>query len=81
MGKIMDEEHFFGEWVEYHDEEEKIRALRYLEDWKFFLLRKIPQLKFIEEIIIEKPKIPLSLEMNTIGIKIKTKGKKPDFVI
>ena len=37
----MTEEHYFGEWVPFENEEEKQDARKYLELWKKFILKKL----------------------------------------
>lgn len=86
---MENKEHFFGEWVEYHNEEEKLQARQYLELWKKFFLRKIPNLEFVEEQFIDRTNIfPISLNgymtgpsNSTLGLKICMKGKKPENVL
>jgi|TARA_R110000822_G_scaffold125342_3_gene260013 hypothetical protein len=81
-------EHFFGEWVEYRSEEEKIEAKQYLDLWKKFFMRKIPDLEFVNEQIIDRKNIaPISLgglllgePISTLAIKICMKGEKLDNV-
>jgi hypothetical protein len=77
----MDNEHYFGEWVEYHNEEEKEEAIKYLALWKKFFIRKVPDLKFDNhDQIVLRPDV-FGMGKNTIGIKICGKGKKPKNVL
>lgn len=83
----MDNLHYFGEWVEYRNEEEKIEAKQYLELWKKFFIRKIPTLEFVEETFIDRPKYECwggavrNSVKATLGLKICMKGEKSDNVL
>jgi hypothetical protein len=73
----MDDFQYFGEWVEYRSEEERIEAKQYLDLWKKFFLRKVPDLEFVEEHFIDRE----NALIYTFGIKIAMKGKKPENVL
>lgn len=80
---MKDEEHFFGEWVEYLNEEEKQEAIKYLNSWVKFFCRKLPTLKLMKPAqIIDRPKIEsfsgLTFPKSTIGVKICMIGEKPE---
>ncbi len=83
------EEHYFGEWVEYRNEEEKIEARQYLELWKKFFMRKVPDMEFVEEQIVDRVNIhPINITgtyfgepKSTLALKICMKGKKPKNVL
>jgi hypothetical protein len=79
--KIEVKDHWFGEWVDYNDQIDKIRALIYLDLWKNFFLKKVECLELIDADIVDKPKSDTFLEKNTIGIKLHMRGIKPDWVI
>ena len=71
---------FYGEWVFYENEDEKLLAMEYLKLWRIFTLKKLKGLKqFGDEEIIDRQKIkPCSLLgelnegsiINTLAIKI-----------
>ncbi len=67
--------HYYGEWASYNDEKEKKEIRTYLELWKKYFLRKLPStLSFVEEQWIDGPTDPYSLNLPTLGLKIKMKG-------
>ena len=77
----MEKDHFFAEWVEYRDEEEKKEANQYLILWKKFFMRKVSYLELINEQFIDKPK-PTEVDEfiiinSTLGIKLHMMEKKP----
>lgn len=78
------ENSFFGEWVEYRNDEEFEEAIIYLKSWKKFFLRKIPTMNYVSESIINRPKTEsfsgLVSTQSTVGIKIEMSGKIPDNV-
>ncbi len=69
--------HFFGEWVEYKNNEEKIEAEQYLQSWKKFFLRKVTDMNYSSEQIIDRTYDKKS----TLGIKIEMKGTLPENVL
>jgi hypothetical protein len=77
----QDKDHYFGEWVPYDNENDKEEIMKYFQNWKRYLLRKLPDLQYIEEWIIDKPINTTEYPSATIGIKIQMKGKKPRDVI
>lgn len=76
----MESEHYFGEWVYYDDEEERSKALQYLDLWKFFIVKKLFPLEYVSDQLIDKPPL-LTIGKSTIGLKIQMKGNKPDDVL
>jgi len=79
--------HWFGEWVEYRNEEEKDEAKIYLSLWKKFFTRKIPTLELMDCQFVDRPKyedlsgcVRTSVK-STLGLKLQMKGDKPDFVL
>lgn len=75
-----DKDHYFGEWVEYQSEEEKLQAIDYLALWQKFFLRKIPELEYIENHLVCGPDC-LGENKSTLGLKLRMRGKKPDNVL
>lgn len=78
----MQHECYFGEWVEYDDEEDKIAAHSYLQLWKRFFLKKVPSLEFVEDQIIDRFQVErqsilgaIGPAKNTLGIKIRMKSE------
>ena len=72
--------HYFGEWVEIRSEEEKVEAEIFLQSWKKFFLRRMPDLELVIDQIVDKPNL-IAPGIGTIGIKIGLKGKLPENVI
>lgn len=78
--------YFFGEWVEYQNDEEKIEALEYLNLWVKFFQRKIPDMKMVNSPqIIDRPKVEFTYagavrmcKRSTLGVKIEMLGEKPE---
>lgn len=68
-------DYWFGEWVEYRDEEDKIDAKNYLHLWKKFILRKLKNLELIEERWVDRNK-SFSTSITTLGLKLYLKGEK-----
>lgn len=56
----MENEHWFGEWVEYRNEEEAKEAREYLRLWIKFVSRKLPS-----NVELDKESILYSNTMNT----------------
>lgn len=71
--------HFYGEWVEFRDENEKEEAKTYLNLWKKFFVRKLPStVTLVEEQWIQKPAIAYgAFGYPSLGMKIKTEGYIP----
>jgi len=74
------ENHFFGEWVEVRNEEEKEEAAQYLGLWMKYFQRKVPDLEFVDKQMIYRDKI-YGCNKSTLGIKIHMRGKKPENVL
>lgn len=70
-------DYWFGEWVEYTCEDNKIDAERYLCLWRKFTLRKLKDLELIEEQWIDRDK-SYQLPMTTLGIKLQMRGEMMD---
>ncbi len=81
----MENDHYFGEWVEYRDDAEKCEAYQYLELWKKFIIRKLVGLEFVTEQFTDHPYLEsfsgIKSPSSTLGIKIHLKGKKPENVL
>ncbi len=76
----MRDDIFYGEWVEWENEEEKEQALQYLALWKRFFLKKVPDLELIEEQLVYNVGLFLegsNKERNAIGIKLQMRGENP----
>lgn len=73
------ENRYFGEWVKYHNEEEKKEAMIYLTLWKKFFLSKAEGMSFIEEQFIDRPYLEnlfgLKTSYSTLGLKITLNGQ------
>jgi hypothetical protein len=79
-------EHFYGEWVRYDNEEEKIEAEQYLKLWKKFFLKKLPEeMEFVEDHLIDRPIGTLMMKslthdepskFGTLGVKICVKREE-----
>jgi len=76
--------HWYADWVpvKYEDEEEMEMAKKYLTLWKYFILRKLNDMEFVEETWIERPhcwqenmKGLKSIGIATLALKICLKGK------
>ncbi len=76
----MENEHFFGEWIEFYNEEEQKEAEQYLALWEKFFVRKVPELEHVDsQVIIRRD--GFGLGRSTIGVKIMMRGEKPDNVL
>lgn len=77
--------HFFGEWVEYTNEEEKLEAKVYLDYWIKFFVRKFTNMELGTIQWIDRPHIEsfsvLTFPKNTLGVKIEMKGSLPKNVL
>ena len=70
-----DETEFFGEWVFYETSEEYEDAIKYLQLWKKFILKK---LYYLEQIGVDHIILKNDIHgtgKNTLGIKIEMKNK------
>lgn len=62
---------YFGEWVEYSDEEDRKEAKKYLDLWKKFALRKLmKEGNYHGETWIDRPNENYPNTLPTLGIKI-----------
>lgn len=59
---------FYGEWVEYRSEEEKIEAIQYLLLFVKYYVRKLDKAKLIDTKLVDRPVIPGTV-ISTIGVK------------
>jgi hypothetical protein len=88
-----DQFEYFGEWVPYERDYEKVEAETYLNLWKKIMIRKIAnqqisQLEFIEDMLIDRPPYLFGYHSlsdsccepsayGTLAMKLKFKGRLP----
>ena len=67
-------DYWFGEWIEYNSEGEKVDAEFYLWLWEKFTLKKLKNLKLIEEQWIDRDE-SYGLPITTLAVKLHMKGE------
>jgi hypothetical protein len=72
-----DGKQYYGKWISYVDEEERLEGQAYLKSWKKFDFRHRKDLKLIDEVCIEHkdiPEVPGIIyrykPMNTLALKL-----------
>ncbi len=75
--------HFFGEWVYFENDEEKEDAYKYLALWKKFMLKRLRNMEQVghDQIVLRNNIEDFNRKIiptMTLGIKIEMKGKLPE---
>jgi hypothetical protein len=77
---MKNENSFLGEWVFWENEEELKDAYIYLELWKKFILKRLPEMEQVgnDHLVLRPADV---LGRGTLGMKIEMKGKLPENVL